>query len=241
MIFVPELAQVLLPWWVLGVWLEPTWWVVWAPIGAYILGTHVALRWAARKSQREGFQRVISLPVARFLVRALVRGRVQIPRGVPCYLLHIRTEELRDVRRFRRELEADIRHGFSLGPGFYVGNTYSDVGVHVRRFAPDAVTMVPGTFFPRWLQCWGDVRRQQRQMAGRAMNEGERWYLLAIHVTKEAKACAIQAVDEVHNHRALRCCDWNQCGDVDRRAEAGDGRDAKSNSDVALHHSIGDT
>ncbi|MCL6489089.1 MAG: hypothetical protein K6T76_09165 [Alicyclobacillus mali] len=180
MIFVPELAQVLLPWWVLGVWLEPTWWWIWAPVGSYLATTHVALRWAARKSRQDGFQRVIRLPVARFVVRVLLRGKVHVPRGVPCYLLHIRTEALRDVRRFRQELEADIRHGLTLGTAFYVGNTYSNVGIRVGRLVPDAVMLMPGTFFPRWLQCWGDVRRQQRQMAGRAVNDGEQWCVVVV-------------------------------------------------------------
>jgi len=240
MIFVPELAQVLLPWWVLGVWLEPTWWWVWAPVGAYLAATHIALRWAARKSRRDGFQRVIRLPVARFVVELLLRGKVHVPRGVPCYLLHIRTETLRDVRRFRRELEADIQHGLALGPGWYLGNTYSDVGLHVRRFAPDAVTMVPGTFFPRWLQCWGDARRQQRQLARRIANDGERWYVVVIYVNEEAKVRAFQTVDGVHGDRACGNRDWAQCGDVDRRAEASDSRDAKSPGAIIQHHS-GDT
>ena len=78
-IFVPELAQVLLPWWVLGVWLWPSWWWVWAPIGAYLAATHVALRWAARKSQKDGFQRVIRLPVARLSCRRCSVGRYPYP------------------------------------------------------------------------------------------------------------------------------------------------------------------
>ena len=200
-IWVPELAQVLLPWWVLGAWLMPSWWWLWAPIGVYLLGTKAALAHAGGRSLRDGFRRVIRLPVSPWVLRCLLRGRrgrtlrVDVPQGIPCYLLHIRTEDLRDARRFRVELEADIRHGLRLGPAFYAGTTYSDVGRRVQRLAPvapgapagpdlpEAVRVMPGTWFPVWLQGWGDVRTQQRRLAGRAVNRGVEWSVVCIETT----------------------------------------------------------
>lgn len=161
--FLKELAAAILPWWVLScMLLMPYSWshVPLLLIGLYVLLTEQAYHRAKRASERDGFQRIVRMPVHPALLRLLSRGRFQVPFGIPCYTLHVLSSPAFTPKAFFRELEEDIRRGISTD-AFYVGVTFYDLASRVnavigsKRAVEYAGVLVPG-------QTWNvDPERQQ--------------------------------------------------------------------------------
>ncbi|PWI56596.1 hypothetical protein [Sulfoacidibacillus thermotolerans] len=185
--FVKEWQWVLSPWIVFVVLLDPH--LAKNPLvllaALYVVATEIRYRFAVFESRRAGFQRMVRIPVSRTVLQLLLRGRVSVPQGVPCYTLHVETTST-DYRTFLRELREDIVRGAKT-KAFYVGNTFTQLGEFAQKeIGKEKVQIISGTFFPAWLQTAGiDVRRIQQKMFRRTFPLQTEWKIVAIQTQKE--------------------------------------------------------
>nr|NNM90139.1 hypothetical protein [Bacilli bacterium] len=154
--FLKELEAVILPWWLLAVLLTGdagAWHYPLLIAALYIVFTEIRYRMAVQESRSTGFQRMMRMPIAPWLLRAVLWRRMTIPRGMKCYTIHVHGAP-ESAKGFVRELRADMAVA-NREQAVYVGNTFYDLGEWaVRQLGQERVQITDGALFGRWLQTW---------------------------------------------------------------------------------------
>lgn len=182
--FLKELSAAIFPWWTIAcILLMPFSWShsLLLIVGSYLFLTEFAYRHAKFKSARDGFHRIVRMPVNPWLLRLLSCGRFHVPRGVPCFTMHVMSQKTDTPRSFFRELEADIRHGIS-SDAFYVGTTFADLASRVNSvLACQRACVLNGVLVPG--QTWNvNPERQQIRLFSRVFTRHEElaWKIVLI-------------------------------------------------------------